>query len=157
MWVGTGWRKRLNLNSVPVLYFPLHFRPLTLYKADLISGVLIGSQGKPSKICWLAFLHFNPASATEQVGTMRTSLGWPVVPLCPVLSAPCVCHSSAGMSGGAWRSTRHPLQAQLQLQWGGTAPRGSAGCGFLVQIRNAAGQTLPSQELLFGGFCFLFG
>lgn len=61
MWLGTGWRKRLNLNCD----FPLHFRPLTLYKVDLISGVLIGSRSKPCKMCWLASLHFNPVPATE--------------------------------------------------------------------------------------------
>lgn len=66
----------------------------------------------------LAPLHFSPAPATEQAGKMRTSLGWPVVPLCPVLSTPCQCHSSAGMSGGAWRSTRHPWQTELRLQVG---------------------------------------
>lgn len=36
-------------------------------------------------------------------------------------------------------------------------PGAAQGVGTSVQIRNAAGQTLPSQVLLFGGFCFLFG
>lgn len=75
-------------------------------------------------MCLLATLHFNPAPATERAGKIQTCLGWAVVPLWPVLCAPWQWHSSAGMSGGAWRSTRHPSRAQLPLQVGRNSSQG---------------------------------